>query len=89
MKLASSPASLRAFRNEMRFVFVLGELCSKSGINMCNVTQVMAALNSQSKSRLVGPNCPGIINPLGCKMGIQPGHVHKPGSIGAYYWTES
>ena len=45
--------------------------------------QVSNALKSQSRSRLVGPNCPGVINPLGCKMGIQPGHIHTPGKIGA------
>ncbi|KIO08360.1 hypothetical protein M404DRAFT_14416 [Pisolithus tinctorius Marx 270] len=46
------------------------------------VLYVVNVLESQSKSRLVGPNCPGVINPLGCKMGIQPGHIHKPGKIG-------
>lgn len=51
------------------------------GIPINDMTKVKAALNN-AKSRLIGPNCPGVITPGECKIGIMPGHIHMPGKVG-------
>ena len=72
----AAKAILEAIDSEMELI-----VCITEGIPVMDMLEVKDKLRS-SKSRLIGPNCPGVITPDECKIGIMPAHIHQKGNVG-------
>lgn len=57
-------------------------ICITEGIPIRDMLEVSRVMRNSKKSRLIGPNCPGVITPEECKIGIMPGYIHKKGKVG-------